>query len=124
MKKVLFLLVTIFAIEAKVNKPESEDAIKKVAVEKEDKICTLIYMNGCGHCERVKPLIEDLSKEFNNVVFFEIEVSKAPELANSEKAKGFPHIVYFKETDAVPSDRTEGANIQEIKNKVATLAKN
>lgn len=124
MKKVLFLLVTIFAIEAKVNKPNSEDAIQKVAVEKEDKICTLIYMNGCGHCERVKPLIEDLSKEFNNVVFFEIEVSKAPELAKSEKAKGFPHIVYFKQTDAVPSDRTEGANIQEIKNKVAALAKN
>lgn len=122
MKKILFLLIAAVAIEAKVNKPSSEDAIQQVAVEKEDKICTLLYMNGCGHCERVKPLIEDLSKEFNNVVFFEIEVTNAPELTRSEKAKGFPHIVYFKETDAVPSDRTEGANIQEIKNKVAALA--
>ena len=68
-------------------------------VENKNKhIFVLFYMNGCGPCEIVHPIWEQIQKNFkkeDNIIIADIEQSTAPDLLIKYSISEFPTIKYI-----------------------------
>lgn len=53
------------------------------------------YADWCGPCKRLAPKLEDMSNDFTNLNFFEVNVEYETELASKFGVKGIPHIVHL-----------------------------
>lgn len=84
-------------------------------------VIVLIYMNGCGHCDRLKPKLNELAKKGYKVVA--CEQSTCKNLVRQEKIHGFPHTLFFKKGSTQPYDRVSGNNPQAIEKKAQALNK-
>ena len=68
MKKVLFLLV--FALVSLTLSAEEAQKTERFY---------FFYSDSCPHCHEAMPFVEELEKEFPNIEFKKLELSKAPE---------------------------------------------
>lgn len=74
----------------------------------------------CGPCRMVAPVIEELSKEYEDVKFFGLDVDSNPNIAVQQSIRNIPAIVFFK--NGQPIDRIVGAVPKtQIKNKIDAL---
>ena len=57
---------------------------------------TFFYMNGCGHCDNMKPEWSDFENNWNdnNIVINKKEQSEARELCEKYNIKGFPTVIF------------------------------
>ena len=53
------------------------------------------YANWCGPCQRLKPIIEELSEEIKSTKFVSIDVDYERDLAEYYNIMSIPCIIYF-----------------------------
>lgn len=71
-----------------------QDNIKNLAVVD-------FYAEWCGPCKMLKPILEQLSDEFDNIIFGKINVEDAPDLAKEFNVMAVPTIVFISGGKAV-----------------------
>jgi len=72
----------------------------------------------CGACKLIEPAILDLSKDFKNVTFAKINVSKSPGLASRMGVMSLPNILFInggKVIDQIIGSTTKKAIQERIK---------
>lgn len=50
----------------------------------------------CGPCKTLSPMLKEIEKENENVLFGEVDVDKDPDLAIKNEVKGVPTTIFFK----------------------------
>lgn len=84
-------------------------------LEKEDKLVVIdFYADWCGPCRRMAPYIEQLSedKEYENVVFFKINIEKLDKLSDNEGVTSLPTFLFYKSGQKIA--KVVGASKQEF----------
>lgn len=57
------------------------------------------YASWCGSCKMLSPIMEKLSKKYEDKVnFYKIDVDESSDLANTLKIKGIPTLIFFKDS--------------------------
>lgn len=55
------------------------------------------YADWCPPCKALAPILEDLSKEVNDVTFIKVNVDHSEELKDKFKISSIPTLIYFKD---------------------------
>ena len=50
----------------------------------------------CGPCQRMLPMIQQLERQYSNVVFLKIDVDNAKEIATKENISSMPTFKFYK----------------------------
>jgi len=66
------------------------------------------YAPWCGPCKNIAPLFEELSKEYNDVLFLKANVDKIEELSDKFFVSAMPTFVFLKDRAAI--SKMEGSN--------------
>ena len=53
------------------------------------------WVNWCSHCQAMVPRYEEVSKKFNNVDFYRIELEQHPDLAKIFGVASFPTFIFI-----------------------------
>lgn len=53
------------------------------------------YADWCGPCQMLSPLVEDLSKEDNELTIMKVNVDELPELARKYGISSIPSLIYL-----------------------------
>ena len=56
---------------------KSASDVNKLILESEPS-AVMFYMNGCGHCERMKPVWSQMAKERSGIKFYKVESAVFP----------------------------------------------
>lgn len=79
--------------------------VKNFEIEtKQNQIPTVVmfYAVWCGKCAMMKPVFEDIEKEYSHKIkFCEVEIEESPLLAAEYNADIVPSFVFFKERQIV-----------------------
>lgn len=76
----------------------------------------------CGPCRASAPIFAQISEAFPSVIFVEVDVDKAKELADKYDIQGLPTFVYFKNGREVSRHSGAGESLKTtIKNKIESL---
>ena len=74
------------------------------------------YTTWCNPCKAIKPVYEELSQKYKNIVFEDYDAEETQQLAESYNVKGVPLFIFLKGGEVV--DRVEGANVSLLNQKV------
>ena len=78
----------------------------------------LIYADWCGHCQRFKPIFNEIhskiGKSFSCVSINDVELERGPELAKALAFRGFPTIKFFDQNGKITQDYTGDRQSSEI----------
>nr|CUU99288.1 hypothetical transcript [Hymenolepis microstoma] len=77
------------------------------------------FATWCGSCKALAPKLEALAKEETAVVFIKVDADELEELSMKYEVEAMPTVIFFRK--GVKLATVRGANIDEIKNKIATL---
>lgn len=87
--------------------------------EAESKLVVIdFFATWCGPCKMIAPILEDLSKEFPNVVFLKVDVDECEDIAAHYEITSMPTFVFIKNKNKV--DVFAGAHAEKVK---ATIQK-
>lgn len=76
-------------------KVSNNDELDK-AIQENKYVVLDFYADWCGPCKALAPVIQDVSKELEDVTFIKIDVDHAEELKNMFKISSIPTLIYFK----------------------------
>lgn len=99
---VLLLVVVVVVVYFLLNKNMKKAAVVNMeAVEQTSEVkaeCVFFHMDGCGHCQAMKPEWQKLSdmKEYKGCRFVDYE-AKDEEIMNKHQIQGFPTIKFCPE---------------------------
>lgn len=75
----------------------------------------------CGPCRRIAPVYESLSKESDDIIFYEVNIDKAPGIADAESVTSIPVIVFVSNGENIKDLKMVGANADTLTKNVAKL---
>lgn len=79
------------------------------------------FATWCKPCQMLAPVIEEVSKKFENVSFYKIDIDKENDLANKYYIMSVPTIMFFKDGTLV--DQVIGyRSVEEMEELVAKFA--
>lgn len=79
------------------------------------------FATWCKPCQMLAPVIEEVSKKFENVSFYKIDIDKENDLANKYYIMSVPTIMFFKDGNLV--DQVIGyRSVEEMEELVAKFA--
>jgi thioredoxin 1 len=81
----------------------SSDTLKKYL---DDNMIIDFYASWCGPCKSMKPDFEEVSKEYDNIVFTKVDVDIEEDLSEKFNIDSLPTIIYIKNGDII--GKTEG----------------
>lgn len=59
------------------------------------------YASWCGPCKKLSPIMEKLSKKYDDkVYFYKIDVDKSSDLANALNIRAIPTLIFFKDSSS------------------------
>ena len=64
----------------------------------------------CGPCQRMLPMIQQLERQYSNVVFLKIDVDNAKDIATKENISSMPTFKFYKNGQKI--HEFSGASIQ------------
>jgi len=67
----------------------------------------------CGPCKQIAPKYDEMSSEYESIVFTKIDVDDAEELAQLLQVESMPTFIFVKNGDIF--SRFSGANIKELR---------
>ncbi|XP_050450050.1 thioredoxin-2-like isoform X2 [Cataglyphis hispanica] len=70
----------------------------------------------CGPCKMIGPLIEELSKEMQDVIFLKVDVDECEDIAAEYEITSMPTFIFIKEGKVL--ETFSGANYDKLKNTV------
>lgn len=75
-------------------------------VEQEDYVVVDFRAEWCGPCQSIEPHVEDLSQEYDSVVFAKVDIEEVPDLAKEYQVQSIPTFVAFEEEREVNRQQT------------------
>ncbi|XP_011636234.1 thioredoxin-2 isoform X1 [Pogonomyrmex barbatus] len=70
----------------------------------------------CGPCKMIGPMIEDLAKDMQDIVFLKVDVDECEDVAAEYEISSMPTFVFIKESKVL--ETFSGANIEKLKNTI------
>ncbi|XP_070168515.1 thioredoxin-2 [Polyergus mexicanus] len=70
----------------------------------------------CGPCKMIGPLIEELSKEIQDVIFLKVDVDECEDIAAEYEITSMPTFIFIKEGKVL--ETFSGANFDRLKNTI------
>ena len=78
----------------------------------------LIYADWCGHCQRFKPVFNEIHTKIGNnfscVSINDVELERNPDLSKALAFRGFPTIKFFDQNGKITQDYTGDRESSEI----------
>jgi thiol-disulfide isomerase/thioredoxin len=76
------------------------------------KTVAYFYMPGCGHCEKMSPVFDEVAndKSYPGVKFIKVNATKYPEIAEKYDLSGFPTVLRFNGANTSEKDKKVGAS--------------
>jgi thioredoxin 1 len=102
----------------------SLDECQNTCMEMENTIIVLDFTaTWCGPCKRIYPLLESLSNEYSNVLFYKIDIDKLSDVATHFQIQSVPSFKFIYNNKIVAAFNGADAQqlIQTVKNLVAEL---
>ena len=59
------------------------------------------YADWCGPCKMMAPILEQVSKEVNDVKIIKVDVDKNQQAANAYRVRGVPTLILFKKGEVL-----------------------
>ena len=79
-----------------VNSQEFENVIAQ-----NDVVFVDFFANWCGPCKMLAPVLEEVAQELPKVTFAKVDVDQDPSLAGRYGIQSIPHLILFKDGQAV-----------------------
>ena len=92
-----------------------EQLLEKSA-ERESLVVVDFSATWCGPCKKIKPDFKELSHEYKDVLFMNVDVDEGDDIADKYSIESIPCFIFIKNSNEI--DRLEGANIEVLKNKL------
>ena len=77
------------------------------------------YATWCGPCRMIAPKVEEMEKEFSNVMFLKVDVDENDETSEKYEVQAMPTFMFFKNGKKV--DSFAGANEAKLRTKINEL---
>jgi thiol-disulfide isomerase/thioredoxin len=76
------------------------------------KTVAYFYMPGCGHCQKMSPIFDQVSSDPKNskIKFVKVDATKNPDIADKYGLSGFPTVLRFNGTNTTEADKRVGAS--------------
>ena|SRR3990167_5154170 len=84
-------------------------------ISKNPKVVIFFGSKNCGFCHRMKPVVDDMSKNNREVVFAHVETTKIP----TDNLEAVPIFVGYR--NGTPSGKVRGADVQQLQTLVREL---
>ncbi|XP_012539352.1 thioredoxin-2 [Monomorium pharaonis] len=105
--------------EGEVTLIQNSDDLKSKLQDAGDKLVVIdFFAVWCGPCKMIGPMVEELSKEMQDVVFLKVDVDECEDVAAEYEISSMPTFIFIKEGKVLES--FSGANIEKLK---ATIQK-
>merc|ERR1712203_592457 len=79
------------------------------------------FATWCGPCKMIAPVLEELSKTLEDVVFLKVDVDDVEEVAAEYKITAMPTFIFLKKNEQVAE--LKGANVEKLKELVESHRK-
>lgn len=74
---------------------------------KDNNVVVDFYASWCGPCKQMKPVLEALAKDFNNVIFLKINIEQFSQISDLYNIRSIPTLIFFRKGAQVT--RTTGS---------------
>lgn len=78
---------------------ESVEEFKKYASEK--KVVMDFFAEWCGPCKMLTPVLEEVSKKMEDILFVKCDIDRFPDIASAFKVMSVPTLIYFQDGQAI-----------------------
>merc|ERR1712141_599940 len=75
--------------------------------------CGRLFSTWCGPCKMIAPVLEELSKKLEDVVFLKVDVDDVEDVAAEYKITAMPTFIFLKKKEQVAE--LKGANVEKLK---------
>lgn len=65
------------------------------------KVVIDFYADWCGPCKNLSPIIEDLAREFSDILFIKLNVDEYQSISKQYGIRGIPALLFFKDGNKV-----------------------
>lgn len=97
MKKLLLILSLAARLSAEVVPFAQLNMSFENMVQQTPRLVIKWYMNGCGPCKSLKPIVEQLSTQYQDILFVELDIRQYNALAQKFGIRSVPTLLYFKD---------------------------
>ncbi|XP_011704529.1 PREDICTED: thioredoxin-2 [Wasmannia auropunctata] len=103
--------------EGEVTLIQNSDDLKSKLKDAGNKLVVIdFFAVWCGPCKMIGPMIEELSKEMQDVVFLKVDVDECEDIAAEYEISSMPTFVFIKECEVL--ETFSGANYEKLKNTI------
>lgn len=78
-----------------------EEDFERQVLNSDKTVLVDFFADWCGPCKMLAPVIEELSKEINEVSFCKVNVDENPQLAATYGVSSIPNVIVFKGGEVV-----------------------
>ncbi|WNY25185.1 thioredoxin family protein [Methanolapillus millepedarum] len=94
----------------------------ETSITSDKPVISMFYMMNCTHCQRMKPVFEELADKYKNkVTFVRVEAMENIDVTKKYGIKAAPTFKYFKEGKLL-NEADQALSADELKQVVADLA--
>ena len=98
---------------------EIKDSEYKELVKNNKKVVIDCYAPWCGPCKMISPVIDKISEEINDTIFYKINIDNAEEIVKDYSIMSIPTILIFEDNklkDKVIGFRSKEELVEKINN--------
>ncbi|KAL6257209.1 hypothetical protein P5V15_012136 [Pogonomyrmex californicus] len=104
-------------LEGQVTLVQNSDDLKNKLKEADSKLVVIdFFAVWCGPCKMIGPMIEELAKDMQDIVFLKVDVDECEDVAAEYEISSMPTFVFIKESKVL--ETFSGANIEKLKNTI------
>lgn len=97
-----------------------EQDFKKNVIEATQLVVVDFWAEWCGPCVALAPVLEQIEKEYPEVIFYKADIEKNANIAGALGIRAIPYIAFFKNGEKV-SELIGGQSKQNITNSIKSF---
>ncbi|GJQ78086.1 putative protein disulfide oxidoreductase [Trypoxylus dichotomus] len=98
---------------------DRDDFLSKLSDAGDSLVVINFFATWCGPCKMIGPKVEDLAKEFNNILILKVDVDECEDVAVEYNITSMPTFVFLKNQAVVL--QFSGANYDKLKQTIVDL---